>query len=220
MREKITVCLDPGHGGTQPGASKGDRLEKTDVLLLAQAIRNKLVSAGVNVVMTRNDDTDVGIDDRCEIANDSGAAFFLSVHRNSAATASASGHEIWVHSKSTAEERLYAREILDAAVAVSGRKSRGVKLGAPAYADFGVNSGSNMPSALLELGFISNTGDNADFDSHFAAYAEAIARAIINIVGLPSDTDRIRALEIQITGLTEENEKLKATLEKIRGLIN
>ncbi len=215
------ICLDPGHGGKQPGATNGKRLEKDDVLELALAIRDKLAAAGVTVVMTRETDKDVGIDDRCKIANDAGAQYFLSIHRN-AATATATGHEIWISSKATAEEKEYARTILNAVGGVSNQKDRGVKAGTPSYTDFGVNSGSLMPSALLELGFISNSADNADFDAHLNEYATAIAGALYEIVGVPvaiGTDNRVIELEKQNTALSEENEMLKSKIERIREIL-
>src|ERR1017187_4018120 len=51
-----TICLDPGHGGTDPGFIVGSNQEKRYTLLLAQEVRDQLRSAGLNVVLTRSTD--------------------------------------------------------------------------------------------------------------------------------------------------------------------
>lgn len=52
----VKICLDPGHGGTDPGALLGKRYEKDDVLRLALAVKPLLEAQGLGVVMTRTDD--------------------------------------------------------------------------------------------------------------------------------------------------------------------
>ena len=177
------VCLDFGHGGSDPGAVNGKRTEKADVLRIGLKVRDLLTAQGVNVVLTRTADVDVSINDRCKIANAAKCDYFLSIHRN-AASPDASGNEIWVHSKAVAHVADKAQKILNAVCAVAG-KNRGVKKGAAGnYTDYGVNRDTDMPSALLELGFITSAADNKSFDSNFDAYAKAIAKGICAALGV------------------------------------
>ena len=177
------VCLDCGHGGSDPGAVKGSRTEKADVLRLGLKVRDLLTAAGINVVLTRTADESVSINDRCKIANAAKCDYFLSIHRN-AATPDAAGNEIWVHSQAVAHVVDKAQKILNAVCAVAG-KSRGVKKGAAGnYTDYGVNRDTDMPSALLELGFITSDTDNKSFDTHFDAYAKAIAKGVCAALGV------------------------------------
>ena len=177
------VCLDCGHGGSDPGAVKGSRTEKEDVLRLGLKVRDLLTAAGINVVLTRTADESVSINDRCKIANAAKCDYFLSIHRN-AATPDAAGNEIWVHSQAVAHVVDKAQKILNAVCAVAG-KNRGVKKGAAGnYADYGVNRDTDMPSALLELGFITSDTDNKSFDTHFDAYAKAIAKGVCAALGV------------------------------------
>lgn len=177
------VCLDCGHGGSDPGAVKGSRTEKEDVLRLGLKVRDLLTAAGINVVLTRTADESVSINDRCKIANAAKCDYFLSIHRN-AATPDAVGNEIWVHSQAVAHVVDKAQKILNAVCAVAG-KNRGVKKGAAGnYADYGVNRDTDMPSALLELGFITSDTDNKSFDTHFDAYAKAIAKGVCAALGV------------------------------------
>lgn len=177
------VCLDCGHGGSDPGAVKGSRTEKADVLRLGLKVRDLLTAAGINVVLTRTADESVSINDRCKIANAAKCDYFLSIHRN-AATPDAAGNEIWVHSQAVAHVVDKAQKILNAVCAVAG-KNRGVKKGAAGnYTDYGVNRDTDMPSALLELGFITSDTDNKSFDTHFDAYAKAIAKGVCAALGV------------------------------------
>ena len=177
------MCLDCGHGGSDPGAVKGSRTEKADVLRLGLKVRDLLTAAGINVVLTRTADESVSINDRCKIANAAKCDYFLSIHRN-AATPDAVGNEIWVHSQAVAHVVDKAQKILNAVCAVAG-KNRGVKKGAAGnYTDYGVNRDTDMPSALLELGFITSDTDNKYFDTHFDAYAKAIAKGVCAALGV------------------------------------
>ena len=177
------VCLDCGHGGSDPGAVKGSRTEKADVLRLGLKVRDLLTAAGINVVLTRTADESVSINDRCKIANAAKCDYFLSIHRN-AATPDAVGNEIWVHSQAVAHVVDKAQKILNAVCVVAG-KNRGVKKGAAGnYTDYGVNRDTDMPSALLELGFITSDTDNKSFDTHFDAYAKAIAKGVCAALGV------------------------------------
>ena len=174
-------CLDPGHGGADPGAVNGKRKEKDDVLKLALKIKPLLEEQGHTVVMTRSTDKDITIAKRCELANQKKCDYFLSIHRNSAGV-SATGLEAWVHSQAYQKTVDQAEEILSRCCQVYGA-DRGVKKGAVSYTDYGVNTGTDMPSALLEVLFISNDGDNTAFDKNMDAYALAIAKGLVSAVG-------------------------------------
>jgi N-acetylmuramoyl-L-alanine amidase len=84
--EKIdTVVLDPGHGGSDNGASSSWGSEKTFTLDVALAARRELMRAGYRVEMTRATDTAVSLQDRVNIANRFPHAVFVSIHFNSSA---------------------------------------------------------------------------------------------------------------------------------------
>lgn len=176
------IYIDAGHGGVQPGAVNGKRKESDDVLRMALKVQELLKGQDCEVRMSRTKDIDVEINDRCKDANKWGADYFLSIHRN-AASASATGNEIWVYSKATSDNSAKAKKILDAVCKADGLKNRGVKKGAPSYTDYGVNRDTNMHSALIELGFISNTSDNKIYDAKLDAIALAIAKALLSVVG-------------------------------------
>ena len=193
------ICIDPGHGGTDSGAVLNGRKESADVLKLGLLIRNKLISRGVTVVMTRETDKNLSVNSRYKLSNAENCDYFLSIHRNSGG---GTGHEIWVKSNADAAETGKAKKILDSVCAVSKSLNRGVKKGAVNYSDFGVNKYTDCHSALLELGFIDNADDNASYDKYLETTANAIAKTLSEIVGADAakETDAPRE---SIKGETE-----------------
>lgn len=174
------VFIDPGHGGEDGGCVSVDetRLEKDDNLRMAMAVKAELERLGVTVITSRDDDTFVSLDDRCLMANESKADLFVSLHRNSADVGQ--GVEIWVSNKEIYEDTLLGNNIMDALCEVGITKNRGVQfgyIGKPTY-NYQVNYGTDMPSCLVELGFITDDDDNEMFDKNFDGFAHAIANAI------------------------------------------
>lgn len=174
-----TVCIDAGHGGTSSGAVLGSRLEKDDTLELSLLVRDILEERGYTVVMTRDTDSDVSLAERCEIANKARASLFVSIHRNSSDSKSATGMEMWVHSSNPTDDRLLAQNILDCLDSLN-ITNRGIHTG---YRDgeemnYYINRNTKMPSVLAEIDFISNKEDNKRFDENIEKYALAIADGI------------------------------------------
>lgn len=184
------IYLDAGHGGSDSGACNGSRTEKADVLRMALAVGEKLQAQGVQVLYSRAKDQDKKLAVRTAEANEWGADYYLSIHRNSA-SASATGNEIWVIRTATEKTAAKAKTILDAVCGASGLRNRGVKYGAPNYNNFAVNRDTNCASALLEMGFISNGSDNAALDKNFDKVATAIAKALCSVVGVTYKTPNL-----------------------------
>ena len=103
------VVIDPGHGGTDPGAISrdGKNYEKTFTLDIATRLGEKIKAEcpGVEVVMTRTKDKSVALNDRAAIANKAGAELFISIHINSASSASPNGYSVHVLGKSSNKNR-------------------------------------------------------------------------------------------------------------------
>ena len=177
--EKV-VCIDPGHGGTSSGAVNGKRMEKDDNLRLSLLVQDILEERGYTVVMTRDDDSDVSLEDRCKIANKARASLFVSIHRNSSTSASAVGMEMWVHSSNPTDDNLLAQNIIDNLEVAGISQNRGIHSGyrEGAHLNYYVNRNTKMTSCLAEIGFISSDADNKDFDEKLDEYAEAIADGI------------------------------------------
>ena len=179
--DKKTICIDPGHGGVQSGATgeKGKRYEKDDTLRLSLLVRDELIKKGYKVVMTREDDRDISLSDRCKIANKNRASLFVSIHRNSGPP-TGKGVEMWIHSKNPTDDNMLAQNILNGMEKVGISKNRGIHTGyrEGKDKDYYVNRNSKMPSCLAEIGFITNDEDNKDFDEKLNDYAKAIADGI------------------------------------------
>lgn len=93
---RLKVAVDPGHGGEDSGA-KGSKglLEKEAALELATDLKGVLEEAGFEVLLTREDDTQVPLWDRARLANEAGADLFLSLHLNAAKARAARGSEVF-----------------------------------------------------------------------------------------------------------------------------
>lgn len=107
---RSVIVLDPGHGGSETGAlgPSGAR-EKELTLLLAQTLARRLEERlGVNVVLTRDDDADLGLDARSAIANQHGAELFVSLHLNASFGAKATGAETYFLSLEASDARAAA----------------------------------------------------------------------------------------------------------------
>ncbi|MCI9542229.1 MAG: N-acetylmuramoyl-L-alanine amidase [Lachnospiraceae bacterium] len=168
------IVIDPGHGGSDPGANYNGRREKNDVLRLALAVGKKLEEKGQNVSYTRVDDTAYTPFERAMMANTANADFFLSLHRNSVRNPNTvNGVEAYVYEESGIREDV-AEELLDN-LEDAGFENRGI-LERPNLA---VLRRTDMPAVLLEVGFIDNEKDNQIFDTKFDEIVDAIADAIL-----------------------------------------
>ena len=82
-----TIVIDPGHGGTDPGAVNGSLKEKTAVLGVAKKLGEILKSRGYKVYFTRSTDVFINLRSRTKFANDKMADLFVSIHANAAPNA-------------------------------------------------------------------------------------------------------------------------------------
>lgn len=179
---KVVVCIDAGHGGDEVGAILGERYEKDDTLKVAKLVKKYLKKHGIKVIMTRNKDKAVSLEQRCEIANKKKADLFVSIHRNSAELGN--GIEIWCNSQKREKDKELANAIMTQLQNTEMQQDRGIKYGTISGedSDYYVLKNTNMPSCLIELGFISDKKDNQLLDNHIEDYAEAIANGIIEVV--------------------------------------
>lgn len=181
----MKICIDPGHGGYDPGAVGPSGLQEKNVaLVVSLLLAEKLRAAGQEVRLTRDSDNtpwDSGSDlqARCDTANQFGADIFVSVHCNSAASPAATGTETYCYALGGEGERL-AAAVQKELVAALGLPSRGVKT-----ANFYVLKRTAMPAILAELAFICNPDEEAllagsDFQEKAA---QAIAKGIGTVYG-------------------------------------
>jgi len=176
---ELTVCIDPGHGGNDRGTEFDGRYEKDDNVRLALEVGKRLKEKGCKVIYTRKTDTYVSLEERADFANKKRASYFLSLHRNSAEN-KVSGVEAWISTTATLQEQTIAKCILEEINKVGYGEDRGVKRGYQGnpLQNYHVNAATQMPSCLLEMGFMSTPVDNVLFDENFSEYAQAIADGI------------------------------------------
>lgn len=172
------IMLDAGHGGADPGAVSNDRQEKDDTLRLALAVGNILKNSGVDVEYTRTTDIYQTPFQKATIANQSGADYFVSFHRNSSPIPGQyTGVETLVYDKSGIKYDM--AENIAGALGELGFQNLGVK----ERPGLVVLRRTTMPSVLVEAGFLNNEKDNAMFDEKFDEIAQAIASAILGTLG-------------------------------------
>lgn len=184
-KPEYIVCLDPGHGGQDVGTSSNGVYEKDQVLELALMVREYLESRDIKVIMTRTKDCTIGLDERVEFANENGADVIVAIHRNFyEGWGTINGIESWIRSDRPQEGVDLANFILDRLTAAGGMDIRGIRSGCSdnPEEDYRINRNCNMPSMILELGYMSDKSDNVAFVKNKEKYAEAIALGIIDFM--------------------------------------
>lgn len=179
------IFLDPGHGGSDPGAQTSGRNEKDDTLKIALLTKKALEKKGYTVYMSRTTDKSVDREERGKMANRKKADLFVSIHRNtgdagSEAAATASGAEVWISSSDPDDSRLLGSEILKELKASDTMSARAVKSGTlpDPNDDYYENEIPTMPSCLVELGFMTDKSDNKAIDNKSKKIAQALATGI------------------------------------------
>ena len=162
------IVLDPGHGGSDPGAVGNGLQEKNLTLDIANRARSYMAANyPATIYQTRTSDVYVSLDGRAAFANSRGANFFVSMHINSYSTSTPNGLETYHYPGSTNGSRL-ATDIYNK-LKPSFTGLRGVK-----SAEFYVLKYTNMPAALGETGFISNPTDASKLGS--ATFRQQLAQ--------------------------------------------
>lgn len=189
------ICLDPGHGGKDPGYRIGSTEEKLLTLALAQELQALLQQAGFRVTLTRTRDVYLELEERPRLAERAGADLFVSLHFNAAAAGAAKirGVETYcltpANASSTAnpgrtnvtgpfpgnEHDLFnirlAYALQHALVRGLSAEDRGLR-----RARFAVLREARMPAALVEAGFLSHPVEGRRIRD--AAYRRGLAREL------------------------------------------
>lgn len=174
VKSKLIV-IDPGHGGNDTGALRGNILEKDLTLSIALKVKEELKAMGFkNIVMTRSSDKTLALADRVDISNNKDADIFVSIHINSSVKSEINGIETHYYSESGYEMAQALHKELMSNIPAMDRglfKSK-----------FYVINHTEAPAVLLELGFISNEEECSMLtsSSRQSASAKAIAEGIYN----------------------------------------
>lgn len=155
----MKLYLDPGHGGTDPGAQGSGLTEKDITLAIALEIQHILTNdyEDAEVKMSRTSDKTVSLAGRTNEANSWGADYFLSIHCNSF-NGSAQGYEDYIYTSLSDSSKTgkYRDTLHIEVINLNQLHDRGQK-----KANFHVLRESSMPAMLSENGFIDNYHDAA-----------------------------------------------------------
>lgn len=172
------VFIDPGHGGTDPGAVYNGRQEKDDNLNLALTVGRILEDNGIDVVYSRTEDFYDSPYEKALKGNESEADLFLSFHRNAAnMPGRGTGADMLVYSDTGFASEVagnIGKEIEKTGLPYNGITERH---------NLAVLRRTKMPAVLIEAGFLDNENDNQFFDENFSELAEAIARGVMESIG-------------------------------------
>lgn len=149
------IVVDPGHGGSDPGAVYLNVNEKDLNLDIALRLKQLLEESGARVLMTRESDIYVNLYTRADIANQVGADLFVSIHNNASTNASTSGTMTLYYP--SPEKKVLAKILQKAVVETLGLPDLGIS----ERPNLVVTRETKMPSALVEVAFMSNQKDLA-----------------------------------------------------------
>lgn len=169
---QLTVVLDPGHGGGDPGAIGIGGIREKDInLAIAEKVKANLEARGINVVMARASDVEIDLAPRVTVAERVNADIFVSIHSNaiSLSRPDVNGLETYYYSSGL---RL-AQTIHNNVLQQTDLRDRGVR-----RARFYVLVNTSMPAVLVETGFVTGAEDAARFRN--PAKRDEIANGISN----------------------------------------
>lgn len=184
----MKICIDPGHGGADPGAVGPTGLREKDVNLAVAKRVAELLKPICTVVMTRTTDIRLGATEpadlkaRVAIAEREKVDRFLSIHCNAYSDRGVRGTETFAYAGGGSGEKL-AKTVQEELIKATGLKSRGVKFSG---SDIYVLKYTSMSAVLTEIEFISNPdAERILKDPVFQAKAaRAIAQGVANHLGL------------------------------------
>ncbi len=181
---KKTVVIDSGHGGKDPGKMSSDGILEKDInLSIAKKLKKLLIDAGINVVMTREDDVGLYSEDdsnkkiadmkkRCQIIKDSNADIVVSIHQNSFESSSVSGAQVFYY-KHSAEGKILAQILQNS---FKENLNPDNKRQEKADSTYYLLVHTEAPTVITECGFLSNPDESALLNTD--EYQEKVASAI------------------------------------------
>src|SRR5699024_6081998 len=174
--EGYNIVLDPGHGGKDSGAIGIDGVyEKNVIMSTADSIVQKLRAAGATVILTRDSDRFLTLQERADMSNSYNTHAFISLHYNAYPILGING--VSTHFYSGGEDRQLASALQSALKQNITLYSRGI-----IQSIYHVLRENSNPAVLIELGFITNQGDRAASQSnaYYNNVADGIVQGLLN----------------------------------------
>ena len=169
----LRVILDAGHGGKDGGTYSGSLIEKNVNLDIVMLMKPLLEAKGVEVVLSRDTDKFLKLEDRTYLANRTGGTLFVSIHCNYYQEGSTiSGVECYYYDKSK-KSRKCAETVISQLKAGGKLTVRNAK-----DADYYVLVNTYMPAILVEVGYLSSSTDRQNLGS--SQYKETMAQELVN----------------------------------------
>lgn len=180
-KTKVTILLDPGHGGKDPGhlaISSSHLTEKALNLLIAKKIGHYLEHnlSNVKVLYTRTGDTYPTLDERVQMANSKKVDYMLSIHCNGNQNKAIYGTETHIHNYESKASYKWATYVEKQFKSRAGRRSRGIKTTADIGHSLQILKYTKMPTILVECGFITHQSEAEYLNSLYGQ--EIISSAI------------------------------------------
>lgn len=171
------IIIDAGHGGTDYGAIRGDINEKDITLDVAKKVQKELTKLGHKVIMTRNNDIYVSLQERVEISDKEKGDVFVSIHVNSSVKPEIEGIETHYYHQ---ESMGLAQSVHEALISNLKPFDRGLF-----KSKFYVINHTEIPAILCEIGFISNTEEQKLLvtEKRKQETAKAIVEGVLNYFG-------------------------------------
>ena len=183
--KKPLIILDPGHGGSDPGAeNKAFHLKEKDLTLkTAILVQKHLKNFGYTTHLTRQQDVFVDLDKRVTICKHQHGTHFVSIHFNSAYNKKASGVEVFYSDKNNYKE---SKRLADCIQKNLVKKTHGINRGIK-RGNFKVIRVNMVPAVLVEAGFLSNSQEACKFKQlhYLDLTAQGIAIGIKNFIESP-----------------------------------
>jgi len=178
-----TIIIDPGHGGQDfPGCVYGNYMEKDLNLQLALKVRDSLKALGYQVILTRDTDRAVSLEDRKLIAEKYKAAAFISLHHNAQENDTVTeGIETWYNGTANELNQSFAEHIQQETINATNAKNRGLKRSD----EMTLLQGLTIPACLIEVGFLSSNKERVRLiDSN---YQDKIVQGIVDgiVISIP-----------------------------------
>ena len=176
--QKPLIYIDPGHGGTDPGAIGIGGIRESDITLgISLKLNELLTKNGFRTKLSRESDIDVGLDARSQDANNSGADVFISIHANAFSNPQIKGTEVYSYPQGLngdiRDNKTFAQIVHDNLIKQINTNDRGIK-----EAKFSVLTKTIMPAILIETAFVTNPDDAALLQDD--AFQWKVAQGIYN----------------------------------------